>query len=123
MTRINAGISPVELPSRLLLAEIREIKRIPNLINKGKYNLNDIPDKFTLGTGHVKFFYNKGFYLYRRYLSLRNEALRRGFNVNNFIDAWRGYPPELYNDWDDKEARNDLVERIREKGFNLLEDD
>ena len=63
MTRINVGILPSELTDKHLLAEHREIKRIPNCIVKGKYNMNGIPDKFKLGTGHVKFFYNKLFYL------------------------------------------------------------
>ena len=123
MTRINAGISPAELPGKLLLAELREIKRIPNLIKNGKYNLDGTPEKFTLGTGHVKFFYDKGLYLLKRYMELRNEALNRGYQVTNFIDAWQGYPPDLYNDWNDLEARSYLIERIREKGFNLIKND
>ena len=59
MTRINAGIPPAELTNKHLIAEHREIKRIPNCIAKGKYKMEGIPDKFKLGTGHVKFFYNK----------------------------------------------------------------
>ena len=59
MTRINAGILPKDLTSKHLIAEHREIKRIPNCVGKGKYNMDNIPDKFKLGTGHVKFFYNK----------------------------------------------------------------
>ena len=34
MTRINAGIPPKKLTNRHLLAEHREIKRIPNVIKK-----------------------------------------------------------------------------------------
>ena len=56
MTRINAGIPPVELTDKHLIAEHREIKRIPNLISKGKYNMNGQPSEFKLGIGHVKFF-------------------------------------------------------------------
>ena len=63
MTRINVGIPPAELTDKHLLAEHREIKRIPNCIAKGKYNMEGIPDKFKLGKGHVKFFYNKLEYL------------------------------------------------------------
>lgn len=120
MTRINAGISVEELPSKLLLAELREIKRIPNLISKGKYSLQGIPDKFTLGTGHVKFFYNKGLYLWNRYQALRNEALSRGYNVSDFSESWSEYPSHLYNDWQDTEARSNILERFKEKGFNLI---
>ena len=43
MTRINVGIPPAELTDKHLLAEHREIKRIPNCIAKGKYNMDGIP--------------------------------------------------------------------------------
>ena len=46
MTRINVGIPPADLVNQHLIAEHREIKRIPNCIAKGKYNMDGIPDKF-----------------------------------------------------------------------------
>ena len=46
MTRINVGIPPEELTDKHLLAEHREIKRIPNCIAKGKYNMDGIPKRF-----------------------------------------------------------------------------
>jgi deoxyribonuclease (pyrimidine dimer) len=70
MTRINAGIRPAELVDQHLLAELREIKRIPNVVKQGKAKLDGIPERFSLGTGHVRFFYNKLGYLLRRYRSL-----------------------------------------------------
>ena len=99
MTRINVGIPPAELVNQHLIAEHREIKRIPNCIAKGKYNMDGIPDKFKLGTGHVKFFYNKLLYLKNRYISLYNECIKRGFNVQNYIKAWDNVPKELMNDY------------------------
>ena len=63
MTRINIGIPPKQLTNKHLIAEHREIKRIPNVISKGKYNLKSIPPEFTLGKGHVSFFYDKLQYL------------------------------------------------------------
>ena len=99
MTRINVGIPPTELVNQHLIAEHREIKRIPNCIAKGKYNMDGIPDKFKLGTGHVKFFYNKLLYLKNRYISLYNECIKRGFNVQNYIAAWDNVPQELMNDY------------------------
>ena len=99
MTRINVGIPPTELVNQHLIAEHREIKRIPNCIAKGKYNMEGIPDKFKLGTGHVKFFYNKLLYLKNRYVSLYNECIKRGFNVQNYIGAWDNVPQELMNDY------------------------
>ena len=44
MTRINVGISPTELTDKHLLAEHREIKRIPNCIARGRYNMEGIPN-------------------------------------------------------------------------------
>ena len=99
MTRINVGIPPAELVNQHLIAEHREIKRIPNCVAKGKYSMDGIPDKFKLGTGHVKFFYNKLLYLKNRYVSLYNECIKRGFNVQNYIGAWDNVPQELMNDY------------------------
>ena len=119
MTRINVGIPPADLVNQHLIAEHREIKRIPNCIAKGKYNMEGIPDKFKLGIGHVKFFYNKLLYLKNRYISLHNECIKRGFNVQNYIDAWDNIPQELMNDY--KATYKDrliIQERIYERTIN-----
>jgi len=124
MTRINVGIQPVELTDQHLIAEHREIKRIPNCVAKGKYNMDGIPDKFKLGTGHVKFFYNKLLYLKFRYASLYAECIRRGFNVQNFIGAWDNVPEELMNDY--RVEKNDItiikkrIDERRPKTKNLM---
>ena len=107
MTRINVDIPPADLVNQHLIAEHREIKRIPNCIAKGKYNMEGIPDKFKLGAGHVKFFYNKLLYLKNRYTSLYNECIKRGFNVQNYIGAWDNVPQELMNDY--KVEPNDII--------------
>lgn len=44
--------------------------------------LKRIPPAFTLNTGHVSFFYDKGAYLVERYALLRAELERRGINFN-----------------------------------------
>ena len=119
MTRINVGISPAELNDKHLMAEHREIKRIPNCVAKGKYNMECIPDKFKLGTGHVKFFYNKLLYLKNRYIGLYNECINRGFNVQNYIAAWDNVPEELMNKY--KPTYKDrliIQERIYERTIN-----
>lgn len=121
MTRINTGINAKELPDKLLLAELREIKRIPNVIKSGRYNMTGQPSEFTLGTGHVKFFYDKLEYLLERYNNLRWEALYRGFNVSDWTDAWEGVPPELMNNYiETQRDRTLIIERIHEKGFELI---
>ena len=116
MTKINAGIPPIELVNAHLLAEHREIKRIPNCVAKGKYNMDGIPERFKLGTGHVKFFYNKLLYLKKRYVRIYEECIKRGFNVQNYIEAWNNVPKELMNDY--QVTMNDIKiikERINEK--------
>jgi deoxyribonuclease (pyrimidine dimer) len=82
MTRINL-VPPSELADQHLFAEFREIKMIPkslarSVVARGVEGaLKMIPAEFTLGTGHVSFFYDKGWYLASRYHSLRHELTRR----------------------------------------------
>ena len=99
MTRINAGVPVAELTGPHLLAEHREIKRVPNVIKKGKYSMAGQPTEFKMGTGHVKFFYDKLLYLEKRYRALYDECIKRGYNVTNYLEAWQDVPPELYNDY------------------------
>lgn len=120
MTRINVGIDPRELPTKLLLAEHREIKRIPNTIKSGKAIVKDIPVSFTLGTGHVKFFYDKLEYLKQRYLQIYEECIRRDCNVQSYIESFEDVPLRLSNNYTPTERdRKLLIERITSKGFSL----
>ena len=115
MTRIN--LIPVsELTDQHLLAEHRELKRIPNLIKSWKYNLENIPDQFVLWTWHVKFFYNKLLFLKLRYIELHQECLKRWFNVMNYIESFQGLPSELMNNYEaTQEAIKLSQSRIDEK--------
>lgn len=85
MTRINL-VSPKELSREHLIAEYREITRLPNnltvsLNRKSKpFSMSEIPSEYTLGKGHVKFFYNKMEFLKKRFESLVCEMLDRGYN-------------------------------------------
>lgn len=99
MTRINVGIPPSELNGQMLIAEHREIKRIPNMVKSGKAKIVNIPPKFTLGTGHVKFFYDKLKYLRTRYIQIYNECIKRGYNVQSFLSAFDDIPDSLFNDY------------------------
>ena len=107
MTRINL-VPSSELMDQHLFAEFREIKMVPKSLRRSleagrnryiklygncsapsypdKYArthvLNCIPNAFTLNTGHVSFFYNKGVYLFHRYEQLRIELNKRGINFN-----------------------------------------
>jgi hypothetical protein len=116
MTRINAGIPPRDLSDKHLLAEHREIKRIPNAITSGKGKLENLPTEFTLGTGHVRFFYDKQLYLFDRYHDLYVECVRRKFNVTSFHAAWEDTPKALWNDWTPTaEAIALIKQRIKER--------
>ena len=116
MTRINCGIPPKKLSNKHLIAEHREIKRIPNTIRSGKAVVKNIPEKFTLGTGHVKFFYDKLEYLYIRYNQIYEECISRGFNVQYYGDSWADVPQHLYNNYNPtKEDIQIIEERILSK--------
>lgn len=74
MTRIN--VVPVEeLCNKHLLAEYRELPRVFKLARP----CHDAPKQYTLGAGHVKFFYDKLGWLLARQRALVNEMTRRGF--------------------------------------------
>lgn len=83
MTRINAGMPVRSLCDEHLLAEHREIKRIPNSKLYG-----EPPKKFTLGKGHVTFFKDKGLYTLNRYVEIHNECKLRGFTVTDYSNNW-----------------------------------
>ena len=77
-----------------------------------------IPTKFTLGTGHVKFFLNKGKYTLRRYESLYAECIKRGFEVTDYSQNWAVYKqyPKYNKDYKETtEAIELLLARITER--------
>tara|TARA_R110001592_G_scaffold155188_2_gene384868 strand:- start:81 stop:440 length:360 start_codon:yes stop_codon:yes gene_type:complete len=116
MTRINVGIKPSELTGKHLLAEHREIKRVPNVIKSGRYHMKGQPAKFTLGTGHVKFFYDKLGYLKKRYNAIHEECLKRGYNVTNFSEAFKNIPSNMMNDYTETSYDRKIIqERIAER--------
>lgn len=124
MTRINCAILPAELSNKHLIAELREIKRIPNhIINTLKLNMDGIPILFTLGKGHVKFFYNKLGYLYKRYQSLYKEAVNRKFNVTDYSESFVNaikLRQDLNNDYvETLRDREILIERLKERDYDF----
>ena len=116
MTRINVGIPPKNLTREHLLAEHREIKRIPNQVAKGKYDMKDQPKEFTLGKGHVKFFYDKLGYLKKRYEEIYQECLNRKYNSTYFGEAWNNVPENMMGDYIPTERDIQIItERINER--------
>ena len=99
MTRINVGIHPSELTTKHLIAEHREIKRIPNVIKSGKFSMAGQPTQFTLGTGHVKFFYDKILFLKNRYKEIYTECIIRGFKVTDYSNSFENISSVFMNDY------------------------
>jgi deoxyribonuclease (pyrimidine dimer) len=105
LTRINC-VPVEELHQKHLVAEYRELPRTFKLVEgylskHGK--LPALPQKYTLGTGHVKFFYDKLLYLSNRQTQLVDEMIRRGYNpthrqslVSQFSEV---IPSVCWNDW------------------------
>ena len=99
MTRINV-VAVTELCDQHLLAEHRELTRIPNDIVKreGQVPLSSA-EAYLLGAGHVTFFRNKLKFLKDRYDALHQECLARGFNVvykwtekvSEYAELWQDY--------------------------------
>lgn len=83
MTRINL-VHPSTLHQKHLVAEYREIVRVFDLARKCQYELHKkkIPLKYTLGTGHVLFFYDKLKFISDRYDLLCVEMVNRGYTCN-----------------------------------------
>ena len=103
MTRINC-VPVTELCNKHLFAEWRELPRIRSYLNKSlkkdvmKTLLCEVPPRHVLGSGHVKFFYNKLHWILNRYDELTTELLQRGYNIEPRrleINA----PLQFWNDW------------------------
>ena len=121
MTRINI-IPASELTDQHLIAEYREITMVPGslkrtLKSKAGYRKERVSSRYTLNSGHVYFFYNKGLYLNRRYKELVQEMKERGFNPDPSRRFPKEvFPKELYNDWMPSLDEQKIVrQRIQEK--------
>ena len=82
--------------------------------------LKAIPCKFTLNTGHVMFFMDKGKYLQNRFLQLQSELIARGYQIPQEVvfDAEGIFDKHqvLNNDYvPDEQAYAIIRERIAQK--------
>lgn len=122
MTRINSAIDPKNLTDEHLMAEHRELKRIPNAVIRQALSSGLKPnkvEKFTLGKGHVLFFYDKLAFLYRRYVDIHKECHLRGIRVMNFSDSFmdaKNLAPSCWHDYKPTDEEYDLlIERITQR--------
>ena len=81
MTRIN--LLPVKiLLDQHLMAEYRETPMVGAAIPRSTpTSRRKIPSSYVLGPGHVKFFYNKLYFLEQRWEELIRELKIRGFKI------------------------------------------
>ncbi len=102
MTRINC-IPPECLLDQHLLAEYNETAMALASLRRSKATGRPLPkrDEYTLNSGHVIFFYDKGSFLKRRYEALRQELLKRDYKLDESRKMeWGVYDkPELDYDW------------------------
>ena len=127
MTRINLT-PPAELCDQHLLAEWRELTRIPNGIMAGKYkvDLSKIPEKYTVrtednpggGKGHMTFFFDKLMFLYKRYKSIQEELTERGMAQANWWPSDSGIMSPNFcfkNIWNDYQPTTEAIKLNRKR--------
>lgn len=124
MTRINC-IPVKELHDKHLKAEYYELPRVFGLV-RGQLEKgvpvaligSDAPEQYTLGTGHIKFFYRKLGYLIERQADLITELVTRGVKVQytDLTGLLHGIPQELVGHWRPTKAAQALNrERIGDR--------
>lgn len=119
MTRINC-VPVQELSGPHLVAEYRELPRVFALAQKAALRGQFCqPDAYTLGKGHLLFFYNRLSYLAKRHQQLIEEMKRRGYKPN-FSGILREHFPDLpddyWRDWAPSEAAMNLNRtRLKER--------
>lgn len=103
MTRINC-IPVEELNGPHLVAEYRELPRVFALAQKASvHGTFSQPETYTLGKGHLLFFYTRLGYLSRRHMELIEEMRRRGYKPTFSGVRREDFPsmPDTYwNDWE-----------------------
>ncbi|OXE37524.1 MAG: endonuclease V [Phenylobacterium zucineum] len=122
MTRINV-VPPAELHSKHLVAEYRELPRVFALVRAAhergeRPGTINAPARYTLGRGHVKFFYDKLGWLTRRQKALIDEMIARGYKPTFLTpeDLSRDIDRVWLNEWTpDVEALMLNRQRIEER--------
>ncbi|GAB1577967.1 pyrimidine dimer DNA glycosylase/endonuclease V [Bordetella petrii] len=102
MTRINC-VPVQELTRQHLVAEYRELPRVFALARKA-WERGPVPRpaEYTLGKGHLLFFYTRLGYLARRHAELVEEMQRRGYRpgfLAPLAQVHADIPPALWGDW------------------------
>ena len=125
MTRINL-IDPILLKREHLISEYRELPRVFKLvresIKRGEHPYDKRnPTFYTMGTGHVRFFYNKCLWLVNRQQKLVDECIQRGYNIQHIepSNLIEGIPEEWRRDWyPNKSEIQKNLDRLIEKDYD-----
>lgn len=84
MVRVNL-VNPKALSDQHLIAEYNEILMLAAYIRKYP-ETDNIPERYRLGRGHMRFFKNKVLYLKERHENIKVEMRKRGFKTSKTID-------------------------------------
>jgi deoxyribonuclease (pyrimidine dimer) len=117
MTRINC-VPPEELTRQHLVAEYRELPRVFGLAHRACLSGREIwaPALYSLGSGHVRFFYRRLGWCLRRFQALRAEMIRRGYAPKFEAPPSVDLPADWWEDWEpDAAALAVNRERIQER--------
>jgi deoxyribonuclease (pyrimidine dimer) len=120
MTRINC-VPVEELCRQHLIAEYRELPRVFGMAaNAERWNrIKSLPEKYVLGEGHIKFFYNKLEYCAERHRQLVKEMFRRNYKpviIDPDIPWRKSIPSSLWGNWEPTENAIKINrERIKER--------
>ena len=119
MTRINC-IPVKRLSSKHLVAEYRELPRVFGLVRRaqrrGETPSIGMADRYTMGKGHVRFFYARLRWLVRRYDELVREMRRRGYQPRYAEPRTDDIAVTWFGDWSPTPAdiETNMV-RLRER--------
>jgi len=117
MVRVNL-LNPKNLTDQHLVAEYGEILILLKYIKKYP-SIENLPKKYCLGKGHMKFFKNKLKYLKKRHNLIIKEMKKRGFKTNKKVNL-KNYNKNLIKDWkpskkDKEEIKKRIIQRIKLK--------
>ncbi len=116
MVRINL-ISPINLADQHLIAEYDEILMLLAYVKRYPKTEN-IPKKYCLGKGHIKFFKNKLRYLKERHELIKKEMKKRGFKASKTIKL-SDFKKDLINNWRPDKKDKDIIKKRLIQKINL----
>lgn len=121
MTSINL-IDPALLHRQHLKGEYKEITRVFGLARKAQFDIlkgkRKLPTEYTMGIGHVLYFYDKLKFVADRYELLYAEMHKRGYkpNIITRSELLAGIDSRLHQDYDPTpEAVQINLQRINER--------